>query len=78
MRITDLLQKESIALNQTPASKQEAVDRLIGLHEAAGNLTDVQAYREAIWAREKQGSTAVGSGIAILPGLLAQKKQQRA
>lgn len=65
MRITDLLKKESIALNQTPASKQEAVDRLIGLHEAAGNLTDVQAYREAIWAREKQGSTAVGSGIAI-------------
>lgn len=65
MRITDLLQKESIALNQTPASKQEAMDRLIGLHEAAGNLTDVQAYREAIWAREKQGSTAVGSGIAI-------------
>ncbi len=65
MRITDLLKKESISLNRTLASKSDAIDALIELHEKAGNLSDKEAYKKEILAREAQGSTAVGNGIAI-------------
>ena len=65
MRITDLLKKDSILLNQKLGSKADAIDLLAGLHEKAGNLNDLAVYKEAILAREVQGSTAVGDGIAI-------------
>lgn len=65
MRITELLKKQSIALNADVKTKEQAFDRLISLHEAAGNITDTEVYRKAILARESQGSTAVGGGIAI-------------
>ena len=65
MRITDLLKKESISLNRALASKSDAIDALIELHEKAGNLKDKEAYKKEILAREAQGSTAVGYGVAI-------------
>ena len=65
MRITDLLKKESISLNRTLASKSDAIDALVELHEKVGNLKDKEAYKKEILAREAQGSTAVGNGIAI-------------
>ncbi len=65
MRIVDLLKKESIALGQAPSSKQEAIDMLVELQAKSGNISDVEAYKKGILAREEQGSTAVGEGIAI-------------
>lgn len=65
MRITDLLKNESILLNQTLGSKDEAIDALIALHEKSGNLKDREEYKKCILAREAQGSTAVGEGVAI-------------
>lgn len=65
MRITDLLKKEGITLNAAPESKRAAIDQLIALHEACGNLTDVEAYREGILKREEMGTTAIGMEIAI-------------
>lgn len=65
MRITNLLKNESILLNQTLGSKEEAIDALIALHEKSGNLKDREEYKKCILAREAQGSTAVGEGVAI-------------
>lgn len=65
MRITDLLQKESIRLNAAPANKNEAIEMLIELQSQNGSIADREAYKTAILARENQGSTAVGDGIAI-------------
>ncbi|WP_283170524.1 PTS fructose transporter subunit IIABC [Curtanaerobium respiraculi] len=65
MRITDLLSPQSIELGVKVASKAEAIEKLVSLHDAAGNLADVQKYREAILARESQGTTAIGEGMAI-------------
>lgn len=65
MKIIDLLKKEAIELNTSASSKQEVIDKLISLHEKAGNLSDVSAYKQAILAREAQGSTAIGEGIAV-------------
>ncbi len=65
MKIIDLLKKDAIELNTSVASKSDAIDKLVALHEKAGNLLDVKAYKEAILAREAQGSTAIGEGIAV-------------
>ena len=65
MRISDLLSKESISLGLKLDSKTEAIDALVALQEKAGNLSDAEKYRADILAREAQGSTAVGDGVAI-------------
>ena len=65
MKIIDLLKKDAIELNTSVASKNDAIDKLVALHEKAGNLVDVNAYKDAILAREAQGSTAIGEGIAV-------------
>lgn len=65
MKITDLLKKESIALNVKVNSKEEAIDYLVGLMDKGKNLNDREGYKAGIFAREALGSTAVGDGIAI-------------
>lgn len=65
MRIVDLLQAEAIAIGGQPADKAAAIAQLVDLHDGAGNLNDKEAYKAAIIAREQQGTTAVGEGIAI-------------
>ena len=65
MKITDLLKKEGVLLNQNPADKNAVIDIMVGLHDKVGNLNDKAGYKKAIEAREAQGSTAVGMGIAV-------------
>ena len=65
MKITDLLKKEGVALNQSAADQNAVIDIMVGLHDKVGNLNDKAAYKAAIEAREAQGSTAVGMGIAV-------------
>lgn len=65
MKITDLLSSQAVELGVALGSKADAIEKLIALHEGAGNLSDVEAYRAAILAREEQGTTAIGEGMAI-------------
>ena len=65
MRIVDLLKKDSILLNGSPASKSEAIDMLVDLQVKGGCIADREEYKKGILAREEKGSTAVGEGIAI-------------
>lgn len=68
MRITDLLHRESIALSGAPADKYAAIDQMIALMANSGNLNDVDRYKETVLAREAQGTTGIGEGIAIPHG----------
>ncbi len=65
MRIVDLLKKESIELKAKVDSKAQAIDKLIALQAAGGAISDEEEYRQGILDREKQGTTAIGEGIAI-------------
>ena len=65
MRITDLLQENGIALNGRAADKREAIDRMVALMDATGKLSDVERYKQAVLAREEEGSTGIGEGVAI-------------
>ncbi|MCD7032740.1 fructose-specific PTS transporter subunit EIIC [Metabacillus sp. GX 13764] len=65
MKITELLTKNTILLNLKAQSKTEAIDELVGKLDSAGKLSDSNAYKEAILAREAQSTTGIGEGIAI-------------
>ncbi|SEW34699.1 PTS fructose transporter subunit IIABC [[Clostridium] fimetarium] len=65
MRITDLLKKEGILLNVSPASRDEAYDILIDLQAKLGNISDKEEYKRGIFEREAQCTTAIGEGLAI-------------
>ncbi len=65
MRIVDLLKKESIDLNACVADKKQAIDHLADLMNKGGNINDLEAYKAAVFAREDEGSTGIGEGIAI-------------
>lgn len=65
MRITELLKQESIGLNVSVSTKEEAIDKLVDLMDAGGRLKDKAGYKEGILAREALGSTGIGGGIAI-------------
>lgn len=75
MKITELLKKESVELGVKVSSKEEAIDRLVGLMEAGGRLNDKAGYKKGILAREALGSTAVGDGIAIPHAKVAAVKE---
>ncbi len=68
MRITDLLDKNSISLDGTPKSKTEALDQVIDLMIKGGKINDAEAYKKQVYAREEEGTTGIGEGIAIPHG----------
>ena len=65
MTIRDLLAAESINLNCTPAGKTEALNQCIDLMAKSGKIADVEKYRKGVFAREEEGTTGIGMGIAI-------------
>lgn len=68
MKITDLLAYESIELQARASSKKEVLDKAVDLMEKSGKIADMEAYRERVYAREKEGTTGIGMGIAIPHG----------
>ncbi len=65
MKITDLLKRDGVSLNESPADQNAAIDIMVALHDKVGNLNDKAEFKKAIEAREAKGSTAVGMGIAV-------------
>ena len=65
MTIRDLFAAESINLNGTPAGKTEALNQCIDLMAKSGKIADVEKYRKGVFAREEEGTTGIGMGIAI-------------
>ncbi len=68
MRITELLDVRSICLTGAPTSKKEALDQMVDLMVKSGKIKDVESYRKAVYAREEEGTTGIGEGIAIPHG----------
>lgn len=68
MRITELLDAKSICLTGTPASKKEALNQMVDLMVKSGKISDEKAYKTEVFAREGEGTTGIGEGIAIPHG----------
>lgn len=65
MKITELLQAETVIVDLESKTKADVINELSEKLDAAGKLADKEAYKEAIWARESQSTTGIGEGIAI-------------
>ena len=68
MRITDLLDVRSISLNAAPTDKSQTLDAAVALMAKSGKLSDQEAYRAQVYAREEESTTGIGEGIAIPHG----------
>lgn len=65
MKIRDLLAVESIKLGGTAASKTDVLNQMVDLMNKSGKISDIETYRKGVFAREEEGTTGVGDGIAI-------------
>lgn len=68
MKITDLLEEKTIKLNSLASSKEEAINQMINLISQTGNIANKQEFKDAVFKREKEGTTGIGEGIAIPHG----------
>ena len=65
MRITELFTAQSIALDEALQTQEQILSRLVELQATHGNITDKEAYKKALYAREAEGSTYVDNGITV-------------
>mgnify|MGYP003413896303 FL=1 len=65
MKIRDLLSEACIELNGNAADKTDVLNQMVDLMAKGGAIKDVQKYRAGVFAREEEGNTGTGEGIAI-------------
>ena len=75
MKITDLLAKESVALGKKAKDKSDVLNQMVDLMVAGDRISDRKLYLEAVEAREAEGTTGVGQGIAIPHGRCSGVKE---
>lgn len=66
LRVSDLLNRDSVMLRAETGTVQETLDLLVDLQESNGIITNGTAYHRAVCEREfAGGSTAIGDGLAL-------------
>ena len=65
MRIRDLLDVRSIRLDGVANDKADVLNQMVELMSKSGKINDVETYRKGVFAREEEGTTGIGEGIAI-------------
>jgi PTS system nitrogen regulatory IIA component len=70
MRLTDILDPNSVIAELQGQSKREVLNEFAALMEKQKMIHDPKGFLEVILAREALGSTGIGDGIAIPHGKL--------
>lgn len=65
MKIRDLLAAESIQLGGAAGGKEDVLNQMVNLMAKSGKIRDIEVYRKGVFAREEEGTTGIGEGIAI-------------
>lgn len=65
MEIKDLLKKELMILDLKADNKKDAIEELAGKFYEHGYVNSKEEFVDGLRAREEQGSTALGDGVAI-------------
>ncbi len=68
MRITDLLDRNSVMLGAAPSDKKQTLEQAVALMAKSGKIADEEAYKKQVFAREEESTTGIGEGIAIPHG----------
>src|SRR5699024_9560386 len=67
-KLTDIMDENLIKTDLSGGSRDEIIEELIEKLDVANALDSKQVYKEAILAREAEGTTGLGMGIAIPHG----------
>lgn len=65
MNIQDVLRKDVMLLDLQATEKEAVIDEMIAKLVETGVVTDFEAFKAGIMAREAQTSTGLGDGIAM-------------
>ena len=65
MNITDLITKETVLLDIEAKDKHDVIYKVASALHTKGVIENVDTYVDDVLAREAQGSTGIGYGIAI-------------
>jgi fructose-specific phosphotransferase system IIA component len=68
VNLSQLMTQDLILLDLNADTKDSVIETLVAQLDQAGALTDVKAFKQAICAREEQGHTGIGFGVAIPHG----------
>ncbi len=68
MKLSSFIAENTILMNLSGFTKQQALDELIDVLDRAGKLNDKNSARQAVIERESQLSTGLGNGIAVPHG----------
>lgn len=72
MKITDILDKDSIIEKLTSRDKKGVLEELVSVLVEHGKLADKEKTVQVLLERERLGSTGIGDGIAIPHGKLKE------
>ncbi len=61
----DLLQPATVRIGLPGATKEEVIDAMVDVLRGHPAVEDLEAVREAVWAREATMSTGVGKGLGL-------------
>ena len=68
MRITELLGRECVLLNAQANDKLDALQQIVKQMMNSGAISEEEAFMSRVLAREEEGTTGTGEGIAIPHG----------
>lgn len=73
--LLDILSPESVLVPLKGTTKRAVIDELCDLVADREGVSDLEALRATVWAREGQRSTGIGEGLAIPHGKCASVTQ---
>jgi len=59
------IQREAVCVFEPGRTKHEALDAMVDAISKSGGVSDVEAFRRAVYDREAVMSTGIGQGVAI-------------
>ncbi len=65
MQLVDVLKENQIFLNFEAENKDQAIEKFISSLQKTGSIKEPEALKDALFEREKLGTTGVGGGIAM-------------
>lgn len=74
MNLIDILQPNCICSPLKATDKQQVINELIDVLAGAGQVSDAESLKGAVWSREQTRTTGIGHGLAIPHGKCASMK----
>lgn len=68
MRLSDIIKPVNIRVPLAAGDKQSAIEELVGILAASGDVTDPAKVKSAVLEREATRTTGIGNGLAIPHG----------